>query len=111
MIRRPPRSTLFPYTTLFRSFSRSDARRPFGNYRVPTTCFAERDGKDCAVAMNHVKAEEHGNLQARFVHSNALQFVCAHGPAHIQCRPQQSLANHVTMFGPVVAISFAVQLL
>src|SRR2546426_7822978 len=23
MIRRPPRSTLFPYTTLFRSFSRS----------------------------------------------------------------------------------------
>src|SRR3712207_8873243 len=26
MIRRPPRSTLFPYTTLFRSFSRSHAR-------------------------------------------------------------------------------------
>src|SRR3712207_8608927 len=30
MIRRPPRSTLFPYTTLFRSLSprRSSARRP-----------------------------------------------------------------------------------
>src|SRR5687767_15473226 len=32
MIRRPPRSTLFPYTTLFRSFARGDvsifARRP-----------------------------------------------------------------------------------
>src|SRR5256884_8036603 len=27
MIRRPPRSTLFPYTTLFRSFDRSEARR------------------------------------------------------------------------------------
>src|SRR3712207_8084047 len=25
MIRRPPRSTLFPYTTLFRSFGRDDA--------------------------------------------------------------------------------------
>src|SRR2546430_8954317 len=25
MIRRPPRSTLFPYTTLFRSFDRSQA--------------------------------------------------------------------------------------
>src|SRR5256885_12948149 len=25
MIRRPPRSTLFPYTTLFRSWSRPDA--------------------------------------------------------------------------------------
>src|SRR5687767_15559067 len=33
MIRRPPRSTLFPYTTLFRSFqifnARSDARSAF----------------------------------------------------------------------------------
>src|SRR2546429_5844631 len=27
MIRRPPRSTLFPYTTLFRSTSRSDVPR------------------------------------------------------------------------------------
>src|SRR3712207_8155767 len=28
MIRRPPRSTLFPYTTLFRSLLRPPARRP-----------------------------------------------------------------------------------
>src|SRR2546425_8018873 len=28
MIRRPPRSTLFPYTTLFRSRRRADAVRP-----------------------------------------------------------------------------------
>src|SRR3712207_9033695 len=28
MIRRPPRSTLFPYTTLFRSELRRDRRRP-----------------------------------------------------------------------------------
>src|SRR5687767_15341790 len=27
MIRRPPRSTLFPYTTLFRSISKSDAEK------------------------------------------------------------------------------------
>src|SRR2546430_3554471 len=27
MIRRPPRSTLFPYTTLFRSYIRDDAER------------------------------------------------------------------------------------
>src|SRR3712207_8987163 len=27
MIRRPPRSTLFPYTTLFRSIVRAEARR------------------------------------------------------------------------------------
>src|SRR3712207_7302073 len=29
MIRRPPRSTLFPYTTLFRSGARQHARRVF----------------------------------------------------------------------------------
>src|SRR3712207_6933586 len=32
MIRRPPRSTLFPYTTLFRSWGFSRGRRPFGGY-------------------------------------------------------------------------------
>src|SRR3712207_8434430 len=46
MIRRPPRSTLFPYTTLFRSFAaqqRSDLRReptqnmPVGIHNQPIT--------------------------------------------------------------------------
>src|SRR5258708_17757963 len=31
MIRRPPRSTLFPYTTLFRSLHPRDSRVPAGN--------------------------------------------------------------------------------
>src|SRR2546425_4624846 len=41
MIRRPPRSTLFPYTTLFRSpvrraaHARGEPRRPHGPARVP----------------------------------------------------------------------------
>src|SRR5260221_7520345 len=30
MIRRPPRSTLFPYTTLFRSHPLADEARPLG---------------------------------------------------------------------------------
>src|SRR3712207_6891213 len=30
MIRRPPRSTLFPYTTLFRSIRKTAAQRPRG---------------------------------------------------------------------------------
>src|SRR2546423_8547598 len=33
MIRRPPRSTLFPYTTLFRSHVRSERPRPRGGRR------------------------------------------------------------------------------
>src|SRR5256885_9074589 len=34
MIRRPPRSTLFPYTTLFRSLSRAPQRRAVGAARA-----------------------------------------------------------------------------
>src|SRR2546422_8144859 len=35
MIRRPPRSTLFPYTTLFRSHGGRDRPRPVGLARRP----------------------------------------------------------------------------
>src|SRR5579859_1572877 len=40
MIRRPPRSTLFPYTTLFRSGQRScrPAHRSCGTRRSPAFC-------------------------------------------------------------------------
>src|SRR6266852_7280477 len=40
MIRRPPRSTLFPYTTLFRSHSRDLRRRhpPTGTRASPRPC-------------------------------------------------------------------------
>src|SRR3712207_7567151 len=34
MIRRPPRSTLFPYTTLFRSWALETAATPPGLYNV-----------------------------------------------------------------------------
>src|SRR2546430_12698229 len=37
MIRRPPRSTLFPYTTLFRSQSRANPQSPTPN---PSPCSA-----------------------------------------------------------------------
>src|SRR3712207_8151283 len=44
MIRRPPRSTLFPYTTLFRSFVEGEARAFFRRYNyseVRTPVFEE----------------------------------------------------------------------
>src|SRR2546426_6581209 len=34
MIRRPPRSTLFPYTTLFRSTLDKETHRSFINHRI-----------------------------------------------------------------------------
>src|SRR3712207_7423147 len=42
MIRRPPRSTLFPYTTLFRS--RAGVLEPFADMRVVGADVAVEDG-------------------------------------------------------------------
>src|SRR5437588_4405172 len=43
MIRRPPTSTLFPYTTLFRSRTRSPANSARAPSRVdPSGCFSDR---------------------------------------------------------------------
>src|SRR3989442_9690975 len=44
MIRRPPRSTLFPYTTLFRSARAHDDRRVVADRvgRAASTCVAEQ---------------------------------------------------------------------
>src|SRR3712207_8257883 len=46
MIRRPPRSTLFPYTTLFRSYaSRTDGRTlTHSGYLNPNRLYAVRNG-------------------------------------------------------------------
>src|SRR5258707_13337095 len=41
MIRRPPRSTLFPYTTLFRSAARSEEVREFFS-RYPGSALTEQ---------------------------------------------------------------------
>src|SRR5256886_3160673 len=56
MIRRPPRSTLFPYTTLFRSYvtpGSIDDHSHLGVYAAPGT-EAESDGNE---ATNPVTAE------------------------------------------------------
>src|SRR5437588_1605522 len=57
MIRRPPRSTLFPYTTLFRSFG-AHLRRPFGDADVQGA--AGLPARDRAQARyGKIRSEEH----------------------------------------------------
>src|SRR2546422_3005301 len=60
MIRRPPRSTLFPYTTLFRSRRAGSARRG-----------ARYEGRQAGVPQRRIRSEEHtSELQSR------LHLVC-----------------------------------
>src|SRR2546422_8162169 len=83
MIRRPPRSTLFPYTTLFRSQLRRLQRRPFlrgtGSSREPVALAPVRNpvGLDvhehlgAGEAPADLRSEEHtSELQSR------LHLVC-----------------------------------
>src|SRR5260221_5735767 len=50
MIRRPPRSTLFPYTTLFRSLLENE-----GSHRIP----AAGESRNGATEVRQVRSEEH----------------------------------------------------
>src|SRR2546429_7244695 len=64
MIRRPPRSTLFPYTTLFRSLIPIP-----GRVMIFSISFAVRVGRFCFLAFT--RSEEHtSELQSR------LHLVC-----------------------------------
>src|SRR3712207_7005707 len=65
MIRRPPRSTLFPYTTLFRSESRQVAPDRVGELEPPL--LHQHHRRDRGQRLGHgVRSEEHtSELQSR----------------------------------------------
>src|SRR5690349_21935937 len=63
MIRRPPRSTLFPYTTLFRSRPARGPRRPRDR---PTRAPRARPAARARPEQGHARSEEHtSELQSR----------------------------------------------
>src|SRR3712207_7267606 len=70
MIRRPPRSTLFPYTTLFRSSASSSASRPVtSSARWPLPLAVDRTVAVAglvSMAGHLLRSEEHtSELQSR----------------------------------------------
>src|SRR5438876_7476172 len=70
MLRRPPRSPLFPYTTLFRSLVRSAGRRSGGRRSAAGSVLSRRGGTD--PAAQKYRSEEH---------TSELQ-----SPVHLVCR-------------------------
>src|SRR5256885_4982363 len=64
MIRRPPRSTLFPYTTLFRSDAAEQGRREPGAERAAGLaatrhCMPIDDRRGRPHGSGHARSEEH----------------------------------------------------
>src|SRR5277367_7010674 len=56
MIRRPPRSTLFPYTTLFRSRRASVAPNRYADYKVPTFLVGGFLDEKCQIGRAHLNS-------------------------------------------------------
>src|SRR5690349_22366648 len=67
MIRRPPRSTLFPYTTLFRSSRRRRPRRGrASSARQPSAAWDRRCRAGACACASRTRSEEHtSELQSR----------------------------------------------
>src|SRR2546421_7837153 len=67
MIRRPPRSTLFPYTTLFRSIRKRHARFKHGlasSHQI--RMFVAVESNPMPQSMRKIRSEEHtSELQSR----------------------------------------------
>src|SRR2546430_6187124 len=72
MIRRPPRSTLFPYTTLFRSDSRRDRAK---ERRIGAHAQRKQAHDDDKKEQHrqHVGAAPHGEQQRSEEHTSELQ--------------------------------------
>src|SRR3712207_7037974 len=64
MIRRPPRSTLFPYTTLFRSQT-EDQRERFRHVRADSTAGAYVVETSPAHSGNRAERQDQPNLKDR----------------------------------------------
>src|SRR2546429_1734876 len=71
MIRRPPRSTLFPYTTLFRSLVRLEAgtlgchtrnRGPVAPRRFPLVLDADLQGQEAPRKRSHIPRSSRSDL-------------------------------------------------
>src|SRR3712207_7484850 len=99
MIRRPPRSTLFPYTTLFRSSRGKDRWRALNSLAPPgrrpalSTDVADgtrRAGPSGSRAASEGRSEEHtSELQSRqYLVCRLLlekKKISKHPPIHIPC--------------------------
>src|SRR2546422_7837194 len=77
MIRRPPRSTLFPYTTLFRSTSPRTA-----DSRARTNFARSRVGRDRTLSSQVLRCRKRGSRNVRSEeHTSELQ-----SRLHLVCR-------------------------
>src|SRR2546426_4660076 len=81
MIRRPPRSTLFPYTTLFRSAVRTRRSRRGSTGCWSRTSGAWRGSKESPMTVDRSNIAENDTQRRSEEHTSELQ-----SPCNLVCR-------------------------
>src|SRR4051812_28769853 len=92
-------------------FGRGDVGRALGGRGVEARGFAEWDGKDSPVAVNHVEAEDERNLQTRPLDRGALKVVRFFCPANPKSRAETPCARNLKNTRIRVPANIAAQLL
>src|SRR5438093_4167920 len=90
MIRRPPRSTLFPYTTLFRSY-RSAGRGLCGRQPLPEFVHRHRAAEQEALRHAARQRAQEGSLMRSEEHTSELQSL-----TNLVCRLLLEKKNKIT---------------
>src|SRR2546430_15085272 len=100
MIRRPPRSTLFPYTTLFRSLEKASLKQV--RDCVLTCGFGTRRPHDSRVTSRRL-------LRARLPLSivGLDWLICVEREEHLQSRPFAQAQNYVGHFIHGIFLDFS----
>src|SRR3712207_9337158 len=83
MIRRPPRSTLFPYTTLFRSRQVSKLMQRIGRSRHNQRSFARglivtNNPDDEIESLAIIRRMKKGSIEEQKIHEGALDVMAHH---------------------------------
>src|SRR5690242_21087432 len=94
MLRRPPRSTLFPYTTLFRS-----ARQGSANDAV---CIHQQDlalraGPRARRALNRVDQTQRGGVERGKIHVEAAALLRRAAEAHVDRKSTRLNSSHMSI--------------
>src|SRR2546427_1591223 len=96
MIRRPPRSTLFPYTTLFRSLLRQRL-----HFRLELECFGDEVGEPGQLTDQLLRSEEHtselqsqSNLVCRLLLEKKKKKISTHESYRVRDTAQSDLLVH-----------------
>src|SRR5438874_9225693 len=101
MIRRPPRSTLFPYTTLFRSWIVAGHNEP--SFQIVVDCNANFLWRECLVNTNHDQVDHlHQFLDRKSTRLNSSHVEISYAvfclkkkkPAHANKPPPFAARHH-----------------